>query len=337
MAPDSPLSQNSDALVALSGGVDSSFALSLAIGQYRNVRAGYVDTDGSGIPASAAEVADVLGVQLVRLDASERFKTDVIDWSQDMLSKGLTPNPCVRCNARIKLRMLHEILEPSEVLVTGHYSRKQGNLVRRGVDSSKDQSYFLSMVDSRIISRCVFPLGAITKEQVRSEAVAGELPFRKDESMNLCFELLAERGKSGEILNTFGEIIGTHQGIESYTIGQRKGFGAFGVRMYVVSIDPVSGTVIIGERDDLLSKGCTVGCMNWFRRPSVSTAGLLVQTRYRRRPAVGDLEIMNDSIHVRFKEPEEAVAPGQVCAVYLDTAVIGGGIITAAERLERKR
>ncbi len=336
MVLDSRLSKNSNALVALSGGVDSSFALSLAIGGYRNVRAGYVDTDGRGIPASAEEVADFLGVQLVRLDASERFKTDVIDWSQDMLLKGLTPNPCVRCNERIKLRMLYEILEPSEVLVTGHYSRKQGDLVRRGSDNSKDQSYFLSMVDSRIISRCVFPLGYLTKEQVRSEAVAGGLPFRKDESMDLCFELLVDREKPGKILNTFGEVIGTHQGIESYTIGQRKGFGAFGRRMYVVAIDPVSGTVTVGDREDLLSTACTVGSMNWFRKPSGSCIEAKVQTRHRRRAATADLEILNDSIQVKFKEPEEAVAPGQVCAVYLDTAVIGGGIITAAERLERK-
>ncbi|MCD4847950.1 MAG: tRNA-specific 2-thiouridylase [Candidatus Aegiribacteria sp.] len=328
--------QNSDALVALSGGVDSSFALSLAIGRYRNVRAGYVDTDGRGIPASAEEVADFLGVQLIRLDASERFKTDVIEWSQDMLSIGLTPNPCARCNARIKLGMLHEILKPSEVLITGHYSRKQGDHVMRGADSSKDQSYFLSMVDSRIISRCVFPLGDMTKAQVQSEAITGGLPFRKDESMDLCFELLADREEPGEILNTSGEVIGTHQGIANYTIGQRKGFGAFGRKMYVVSIDSASGVVTVGDREDLLSSGCTVGSINWFNKPSEFCIEARVQIRYRRRTAAADLEILNDSIHVKFKEPEDAVAPGQVCAVYLDTAVIGGGIITAAERLERK-
>ncbi|MCK5063880.1 MAG: hypothetical protein KAQ97_01285 [Candidatus Fermentibacteraceae bacterium] len=330
------MNHNSRALIALSGGVDSSFALSLAIGRYRDVRAGYVDTNGSGIPAYAAEVADFLDVELVRLDASERFRVDVVEWSQNMLTEGLTPNPCVRCNARIKLRMLYEILEQGEVLITGHYAGKQGDFVRRGTDNSKDQSYFLSMVDSRIISRCEFPLGDMTKVQVRSEAFARGLPFRKDESMDLCFELLADRGKSGEILNTCEEVIGTHQGIENYTIGQRKGFGAFGRRMYVVSIDPVSDTVTVGDRQDILSSGCTVGSMNWFRKPSESCIETLVQTRYRRRPVAADLEIMNDSMLVRFKEPEEAVAPGQVCAVYLDTAVIGGGIITAAERLERK-
>lgn len=333
---DFPVNQSSDALVALSGGIDSSFALSLAAGRYRNIRAGYVDTDGRGIPPSAEEVADFLGVQLIRLDASERFRTDVIDWSRDMLSKGLTPNPCARCNERIKLRMLCEILEPSEALITGHYSRKQDNLIRRGADNSKDQSYFLSMVDRRIISRCVFPLGDMTKEQVRSEAAAGELPFRKDESMDLCFKLPADREEPGKILNTSGEVIGTHQGIDNYTVGQRKGFGAFGRRVYVVSIDPVSGTVTVGDREDLLSSGCTVGSINWFRKPSGPCIEAKVQTRHRRRTATADIEILNDSIHVKFKEPEEAVAPGQVCAVYLDTAVIGGGIITAAERLERK-
>ncbi len=334
---DFPVNLNSSALVALSGGVDSSFALSLAIGRYRDVRAGYVDTNGSGIPAYAAEVADFLDVELVRLDASERFKTDVIEWSQDMLAKGLTPNPCVRCNARIKLRMLYEILEQDEVLITGHYAGKQGSYVRRGRDNSKDQSYFLSMVDIGIISRCVFPLCDMDKTQVRSEAIVRGLPFRKDESMDLCFELLADSGRSGKILNTCEEVIGTHQGIENYTIGQRKGFGGFGRRMYVVSIDPVSDTVTVGDRQDILSSGCTVGSMNWFRKPSESCNEIQVQTRYRRRPVAADLEIMKDSMHVRFKEPEEAVAPGQVCAVYLDTAVIGGGIITTAERLERKR
>ena len=189
------------ALVALSGGVDSSFALNLCVERYNNVRAGYVDTSGSGIPPDVEKAAIAAGVELLRVDAAEKFKSEIVLWSGKMFSAGLAPNPCARCNARIKLLALHEILLPSETLVTGHYVRKDGELIKRGVDANKDQSYFLSLVSGEILKDCTFPLGEMLKKDVRREATRMNIPFREKESMDLCFGLTDNGGKPGRILD----------------------------------------------------------------------------------------------------------------------------------------
>ncbi len=328
--------QVSDALVALSGGVDSSFALNLCVERYSHVRAGYVDTSGDGIPPEVENTADSAGVELVIVDAAARFRREVIHWSAKMLSQGLTPNPCARCNARIKLLSLHEILKPSETLVTGHYVRKDGALVQRGVDAKKDQSYFLSLVNSVILRDCTFPLGDMLKENVRKEASRLNIPFRKKESMDLCFSLTAFEGKPGKVMDISGREVGRHEGTGNYTVGQRKGLGAYGKRMYVVAVNSTGGTITIGRRNDLISTGCTAVEMNWFRKPSIFPAEALVQTRYRRKAVPAILDYRDDCLHIEFSRPEEAVAPGQVCAVYLDTSVIGGGIISSTEQPDWK-
>ncbi|MCK4807196.1 MAG: tRNA-specific 2-thiouridylase [Candidatus Aegiribacteria sp.] len=326
----------SDALVALSGGMDSSFALSLCIERYSHVRAGYVDTSGCGIPPEVKDTAGAAGVELVIVDASEKFQREVIIWSEKMLSLGLTPNPCARCNARIKLLSMHKILKPSEILVTGHYARKDGALVQRGVDPSKDQSYFLSLVNSEIVKDCIFPLGDMLKENVRKEASHLSIPFRKKESMDLCFNLTIGDEKPGRVMDLTGREIGRHNGVGNYTVGQRKGLGAYGRRMYVVAVNSLDGTVTIGRKKDLLSTGCTAVEMNWFRKPSSFPAEVLVQIRYRRKAVPAILDYEDDNLHIEFSRPEEAVAPGQVCAIYLNTSVIGGGIISSTEQLDWK-
>jgi len=320
------------ALVALSGGVDSSYALNLCIERYSHVRAGYVDTAGRGIPREVKDTAAATGVELVIINAKERFLEEVILWSEQMLSRGLTPNPCARCNARVKLLSLHEILKPSEVLVTGHYVRKDGDLVKRGSDPGKDQSYFLSLVDIDVLKDCIFPLGDMLKEDVRNKAMRMNIPFGRKESMDLCFNLKTGADQPGIVLDISGREIGRHAGTKKYTVGQRKGLGAYGERMYVVAVDPSAGTVTIGGRKDLHSTGCTAVDMNWFRKPACFPFEALVQTRYRRKPVPAILEYRDNSLHIEFKRPEEAVAPGQVCAVYLNTSVIGGGIISSTEQ-----
>lgn len=324
------------ALVALSGGVDSSYALNLCVERFSHVRAGYVDTAGRGIPPEVENTAAAAGVELVVIDAAERFRREVILWSERMLSKGLTPNPCARCNARVKLLSLHEILKPSEVLVTGHYVRKDGDFIKRGFDPSKDQSYFLALVDIDVLRDCIFPLGDMLKEDVRREALRLNIPFRRKESMDLCFSLSALEGKPGIALDLSGREIGKHDGIENYTVGQRKGLGAYGRRMYVVAVDPLGGTITVGEKKDLLSTGCTVVEMNWFREPPGFPSGALVQIRYRRRPVPAILDYRDGNLHIEFVRPEEAVAPGQVCAVYLNTSLTGGGIISSTEQPDWK-
>ncbi len=327
---------SSGALVALSGGVDSSYALSLCVERYSHVRAGYVDTSGCGIPSEVKNTAGAAGVELVIVDAMETFQQEVILWSAKMLSLGLTPNPCARCNATTKLLSLHEILKPSETLVTGHYARKDGELVMRGTDAKKDQSYFLSMVTREILRDCTFPLGDMLKENVRREASRLNIPFRKKESMDLCFNLTAEGDKPGKVIDLSGREAGRHDGIGNFTVGQRKGLGAHGRKMYVVAVNPLEGTVTIGGRKDLLSTGCTAVQMNWFVKPSRFPASVLVQTRYRRKAVPAILDHRDHSLHIEFGRPQEAVAPGQVCALYLNSSVIGGGIISSTEQSDWK-
>ena len=320
------------ALVALSGGVDSSYALNLCVERFSHVRAGYVDTAGRGIPPEVENTAGAAGVELVIVNAVERFRREVILWSEEMLSEGLTPNPCARCNARVKLLSLHEILKPSEVLATGHYVRKDGDLIERGSDASKDQSYFLSLVDGNVLRDCIFPLGDMLKEDVRSEALRLSIPFRRKESMDLCFSLSTGEDKPGSVLDISGRGIGRHKGTGNYTVGQRKGLGAYGARMYVVAVNSSDGTITIGGRKDILVTGCTAVDMNWFAKPARFPSEALVQTRYRRKPVPAILEYRDEILHIEFTRPEEAVAPGQVCAVYLNTSVTGGGIISSTEK-----
>lgn len=321
----------SRALVALSGGVDSSAALAMALERFSGVRAAYVDISGEGPPFHATAVARRLGVELETVDAAGLFRDSVREWADGMLSDGMTPNPCARCNARVKLPVLHERLARSEVLITGHYARMEDGRLKRGLDGSKDQSYFLSMVDRHVIRRCIFPVGTMKKSSVRERALELELPFRPMESQDLCFETSA-RGRPGDIVDLKGRKLGEHSGVENFTVGQRKGLGAFGERMYVIAIDPVEGRVSVGPRDELKASGCTVTDMNWLLDPPEAAFTAMVQTRYRRRPSRAAVSIDGDELLIRFDREEEAVAPGQVCALYQESSVIGGGLITSTYR-----
>ncbi|MBN2587672.1 MAG: hypothetical protein JXA64_02810 [Candidatus Fermentibacteraceae bacterium] len=319
------------ALVALSGGVDSSLALSLATDMYDDVRAAWVDTRGAGTPDEAGEVAAYLGVPLLVVDAGDDFRKEVVQWSRRVLSLGRTPNPCARCNARVKLLSIHRMLRDSEDIITGHYARMEAGVLKRGRDPSKDQSYFLSMVGIEILGRCVFPLGGMLKPEVREKAEALGLPCRSSESMDLCFETLSG-GRPGAVKDVHGNLLGEHRGMEMFTIGQRKGLGAYGKRMYVLSLDPLEGTVTVGDRSDLLTTGCTVEEMNWLAAPAGYPFRALVQTRYRRRAVPAIIDESGGCLHIEFPGAEEAVAPGQVCAVYQGSSLMGGGIVTSTRR-----
>jgi tRNA-specific 2-thiouridylase len=287
------------ALVALSGGVDSSVVLAMALEDYDVVRAAWLDTGGTGTPEEAIAVASRLGVPLDLVDSRESFRREVVSWSRGMLQAGLTPNPCARCNARVKFLSLFRLLHESEDLLTGHYARMEDGSLRRGRDISKDQSYFLAMVAREVLSRCVFPLGSMLKTGVREMARHLGLPCRPEESMDLCFETVS-RGRPGRIVDVRGNTLGEHRGIENFTVGQRRGLGALGKRMYVVSLDPLNGTVTVGDRSCLLSSGCIVEEMNWLVRPESFPLRARVQTRYRRKPVPAVLDEDGGCLHIDF-------------------------------------
>jgi tRNA-specific 2-thiouridylase len=320
-----------NALVALSGGVDSSVALNLALERYDAVRAVHLNTSGGEIPEEVYRVASSAGVPLTVIDAAAEFGREIRQWSSGMLSRGLTPNPCARCNALIKLLLPFRMLEHREELLTGHYARMEDGDLRRGADPSKDQSYFLSLVDREILVRCRFLLGGMRKENVISLAEERGIPCRKRESMDLCFSMEAA-GDPGSIVDTEGNVLGEHGGIEGFTVGQRKGLGALGKRMYVLAIDPIGGRVTVGSRDELMCRACSLENVNWIRTPDSFPIHVLAQTRYRRRAVRALLDTEGQRVHIGFHGCEEAVAPGQVCAIYLDDIVLGGGIMISAEK-----
>jgi tRNA-specific 2-thiouridylase len=324
------------ALVAVSGGVDSSVALLRSISLFDRVRAVHLDTGGTPCREAAA-VSGHLGVEFTVCDASELFSREVAGPSLAMFRAGLTPNPCVLCNARVKLKIPFDMLEPDEVIVTGHYSgRTPDGSVVRGADPSRDQSYFLSFVPEEILRRCFFPLRDSGKEEVRREALTAGLPFRREESMDLCFDLWkdGDRGMPGPVVDVRLGPVGEHSGIGGFTIGQRKGIGAHGERRFVVSLEPSSGTVFIGSEEDLLSSGCTLERMNWLVPVPAGRFDAEIQTRHRRKPLGAEVMPLGEGALVRFARPEKAVAPGQAGALYQGNRLLGGGVITGVDTLE---
>ncbi|MCP4646171.1 MAG: tRNA 2-thiouridine(34) synthase MnmA, partial [bacterium] len=242
-------------------------------------------------------------------------------------SLGQTPNPCALCNAKVKLAVPFCLLAPDEFLVTGHYAKYHNGLLCRGSDSSKDQSYFLSLVPKAILDRCYFPLADSVKTDVRAEVIENDLPFIASESQDLCFNR-GKVGVPGDIVNCEGMVIGRHNGLEGYTPGQRKGLGAHGTRKFVVELDTYRNTLVIGDEKNLYSSSCFLNNINWLAVPQAQRMKCLVQTRYRKPAVEADLLLSNDglSAEVRFQSPQKAVAPGQVGAIFLSDRVLGGGI-----------
>ncbi len=319
---------NYSALVCLSGGVDSTAALFRCSRKFEKVRAVYVNTSGGNPPEQAEMSCKKLGIEFLVADARELFNRKIKDFTQMVYSQGQTPNPCALCNAEVKLAVPFSILQKSEFLVTGHYAKFYNGRLRRGNDPSKDQSYFLSLVPEAILERCLFPLSESMKEAVREEVLAAGLPFITRESQDLCFSR-GSTGVPGDILNTEGETVGRHNGLDGYTPGQRKGLGAHSSKKFVIELRPVLNQLVIGDAEDLYSEKCILNNINWLRKPAESSFSCLIQTRYRKPSAAADVFVEEDGSRARvvFHSPEKAVAPGQVGAMYFSDAVIGGGII----------
>jgi len=319
----------SSALVCVSGGVDSTAALFRCVRLFSSVRAVYVDTAGKGAPDPAAQSCSRLGIELIVVPAGDVFTERVVAPSVHMLKEGLTPNPCSICNARVKLLLPHGILQGDEKLVTGHYARFSEGILSRGVDRGKDQTYFLSMVPRKILERCFFPLADSLKSEVRDEVERSRLPYLRKESQDLCFPLFVD-GIPGAIVNTDGQEVARHSGIGGFTPGQRKGVGAHGDRKFVIRLDSVTNTVVIGNENDLYRKNCILNSINWLDEPENMPVRCSVQTRYRKPAVPAEVFPLDDPerVLVIFDEPQKTLAPGQIGAMYRGIDVIGGGVIT---------
>ncbi|GAA1769588.1 tRNA 2-thiouridine(34) synthase MnmA [Streptomonospora arabica] len=348
-------------LAAMSGGVDSAVAAAraaeaghdvtgvhLALSKnpqsYRTGARGCCTAEDS---RDARRAADVIGIPFYVWDMAEEFDRDVV---QDFVSEyaaGRTPNPCLRCNEKIKFEAVLDraVALGFDAVCTGHHVRKAGGRLRRSVDADKDQSYVLGVLDRDQVAHAMFPLGDCTKDEVRAEAERRGLAVAdKPDSHDICFiadgdtaGFLNTRldGGPGPIKDESGEVLGTHQGAHTYTVGQRKGLNLGGAaeRRYVLSIEPVDNTVTVGPRESLRVDEITAERPVWsggapFAEPTACTVQLRAHGEVYSCTAVQ----RDGELFLRLDEPATGVAAGQAAVLYDGDTVLGSGTIAATAR-----
>jgi tRNA-specific 2-thiouridylase len=345
-------------VVAMSGGVDSSLAAALVVAQGCEAIGITMHLSGNGSRCcsladadDARAVADRLGIRFFVANYAERFRAEVIEAFADDYLAGRTPIPCVACNTRFKFAYLLERarLLGAQRVATGHYARVDRDAetglwrLRRAADRNKDQSYFLFQLDQAQLAAIEFPLGALTKDEVRERArQLGLATAEKPESQEICFvpqgsyaevvEALRPDALPGEgdIVDAAGRVLGRHGGIHHFTVGQRRGLGLSGPqRLYVTRLDPACNRVVVGEVDALRATTARVEDVSWVAGAAPDAgARAVVQVRHRHAGAPAVLEPQPDGgVLVHFEEPVRAVSPGQAAVFYGGDRVLGGGWI----------
>lgn len=295
----------------------------------------------------ARRVADRLAIPFYAIDLNEEFG-QIMDYFTAEYLRGRTPNPCVQCNNWIKFGKLFDYADSvdAEFVATGHYARlerRAGEVVLlRGVDDAKDQSYVLFGIQRRYLERMLLPVGGYHKPAIRDLAAkVGMNVAEKKDSQEICFvtsgrydEFVKRRnaGESipGELVTTTGEVVGRHEGIEGFTVGQRKGLGvALGERKFVVRIEPATNRVVLGDRDELGGRTLAAAGCNWLTdAPTDAPLRGMAQIRYNAPAAAAKFtRLADDRLRVTFDEPQFAIAPGQAVVCYDGDRVLGGGWI----------
>jgi tRNA-uridine 2-sulfurtransferase len=336
--------------VALSGGVDSAVAVVLLRCQGWDLHGVHLRlTPWSSSEKWVGALARQLDLPLQVIDLQSEFAQEVLDYFVLEYSRGRTPNPCVRCNAAIKFGRLWDYLRRDGFthLASGHYARliddAYASALLRGVDRRKDQSYFLSRLPRGLLPNLLFPLGHLTKDEVRRIYHAAGLPIRDNqrESMELCFlpegnyqDFLQARqgiGPPGDFVDSQGHLLGRHRGLECYTVGQRRGLGIPALEpYYVTEIQPELNRVVLGHRAELYSSGLLASQMNWLITPPAPEFEALAVIRYRHPGVPARISLMGaGEVQVEFITPQSAVAPGQAVVFYNHDRVLGGGWIEA--------
>lgn len=351
------------ALVAMSGGVDSSVAAALMLDAGYDVFGvtlkQWVGPDGEMPTAGCCTVADAedarrvaaqLGIPYYVLDYVDEFTEAVVAPFGEAYRAGRTPNPCIECNRKVRFAALFERMDDlgADVLVTGHHARvdrdRNGWHLRRAADSAKDQSYVLHMLGQRELCRIRLPIGEMTKMEVRRTAAAmGLRTAGKPDSQDICFvksdyraflrTIMPEAARPGSIVDRSGTVVGSHDGIGDFTIGQRRGLGvALGEPRYVVDVRPDTAEVVVGTRRELLVAGCVVSGVTFVAGAPPSDPQVDVKVRYRSKPVPSVVEPAGGDWMVSFFEPTPAPAPGQSAVFYEGDEVLGGGIIERVVR-----
>jgi len=364
-------------VAAMSGGVDSAVAaaraaeaghevtgIHLALSRnpksYRSGARGCCTIEDSN---DARRAADVIGIPFYIWDLSDRFHEDVVEDFMDTYAAGRTPNPCLRCNEKIKFAAVLDraLALGFDAVATGHYARLEavaggGVELHRAADHGKDQSYVLGVLDERQLRHSLFPLGDTPKEEVRREAAArGLLVADKPDSHDICFvadgdntgwlrEKLGDRApnQGGAIVDESGEVLGEHEGTYGFTIGQRKGLrlghpAADGKPRYVLDIEPVSGTVTVGPRERLAVERIRADQPRWCGTPLApgSTSAATVQLRAHgdEHRAIVRLDEWGGQVEIELLDPAYGIAPGQAAVIYQGSRVVGSATIEATERV----
>ena len=354
-------------LVAMSGGVDSSVAL------HKILEMGYDavgitmklwdnrDPETNVIKPSLCNSADAIngaklvcdrfGVKHYTINFTDLFKKYVVDDFVDQYINGKTPNPCVKCNSMIKWDALIKFGSEIgvEYIATGHYARidnKNGKyLLKKAIDTDKDQSYMLWDIKKEQLEKTIFPIGDLTKKEVRDYAIKHDLETaNRPESQDLCFvlgndynqflhEIVPEKMKTitqGDIKDEAGKIVGTHEGFTKYTIGQRKGLGlSYPEPRYVKKINPIDNTLTIARKDSIYSYECTAEEINLLMSNLQFPLKISAKIRYNSRSSLATVDkIKDDRLSIKFEEPQLAITPGQSIVFYDAEKVVGGAIIT---------
>jgi len=342
----------------MSGGVDSS--LTAAILLYRGFEVVGVTMQledeefheksccSSREVQDAKAVADKLGIVHFVADFRNIFRTEIESYFVAEYLRGRTPNPCVRCNKKIKFGKLFDFAEyiGADYLATGHYARivfeDDRYKLKKGVDIKKDQSYVLYNIPADKLSHILFPLGELSKTDTRALAEKLKLPVAdKPDSQEICFipnndykNFISSRAgsvdalKAGDIVDTAGKILGRHNGVANYTIGQRKGLGiAAPTPLYVVNLDVEKRLVTVGKSDELFASELTAKDVHWIYKPQNFPVTLQAKIRYGPRVADCTVENFGENLRVKFFEPQRAITAGQSVVFYDGDELIGGGVI----------
>ena len=339
---------NKKVAVAMSGGVDSSLTAALLLQKnFDVVGVTMLLDDGAKNISDAKNICDFLGISHYVADFRQIFRDKVENYFVAEYLRGRTPNPCVRCNREIKFGALFDFATDlgADFLATGHYARiifEDGRFrLKKAVDAKKDQSYVLYNLTADKLARIILPLGDFSKVETRNLAEKLNLPVAdKPDSQEMCFvpnddykKFISERNPSaqalqaGEIVDSSGKVLGSHNGVANYTIGQRKGLGIAAPNpLYVTKIDVANKKVVVGSNDNLFTKNLTAGEPHWIYNPPLPK-NLQAKIRYGSKFAGCTVFEADNLLKVEFSEPQRAITPGQSIVFYDGDEVLGGAII----------